>query len=92
MTKNSPEKTFIKKIFKHKEPKELTTANDIEQVVLQQHKSAKQIKKLTDDIQHNQHKAAVGTSDLVSQLKHLKNRKETTKTHTAIHKTTTGRP
>ena len=73
MTKNSPEKTFIKKIFKNKEPKELTKANDIEQVVLQQHKSAKQIKKLTDDIQHNQHKAAVGTSDLVSQLKHLKN-------------------
>jgi len=73
MAKNSPETTFIKKLFKNKEPKELTKADDIEQVVLQQHKSAKQIKKLTDDIQHNQHKAAVGTSDLISQLKHLEN-------------------
>lgn len=73
MTKTSPEKPLIKRLFENKDVKEPPKANDIEQVVLQQHKSARQIKKkLVDDTRHNQHKAVVGTADLVSQLKHLK--------------------
>jgi len=45
MTKTSPEKPLIKRLFENKDVKEPPKANDIEQVVLQQHKSARQIKK-----------------------------------------------
>jgi len=72
MTEKSSEKKLLKRIFKTKEHDEPTTAHDIEKIVIAQNQSAKQIKKLADDIQHNQQKAAVGTNDLVSHIKHFK--------------------
>jgi len=72
MSEKSTEKTILKRIFKTKEQNEPTTARDIEKVVIAQNESAKQIKKLADNIQQNQHKAAVGTNDLVSHIKHFK--------------------
>ena len=72
MTEKSSEKKLLKRIFKTKEHDEPTTAHDIEKIVIGQNESAKQIKKLADNIQQNQHKAAVGTNDLVSHIKHFK--------------------
>ena len=72
MTERTSEKKLLKRIFKSKEHDEPTTAHDIEKVVIEQNQSAKQIKKLADDIQQNQHKAAVATNDLVSHIKHFK--------------------
>jgi len=72
MTEKTSEKKLLKRIFKNKEHDEPTTAHDIEKIVIAQNQSAKQIKKLADDIQQNQHKAAVGTNDLVSHIKHFK--------------------
>jgi len=72
MTEKSSEKKLLKRIFKTKEQDEPTTARDIEKIVIEQNQSAKQIKKIADGIQQNQHKAAVGTNDLVSHIKHFK--------------------
>ena len=72
MTEKSSEKKLLRRIFKTKEQDEPTTAHDIEKIVIAQNQSAKQIKKIADDIQQNQHKAAVGTNDLVSHIKHFK--------------------
>jgi len=72
MTEKTSEKKLLKRIFKSKEHDEPTTAHDIEKIVIEQNQSAKQIKKLADDIQQNQHKAAVDTNDLVSHIKHFK--------------------
>jgi len=72
MTEKSSEKKLLKRIFKTKEHDEPTTAHDIKKIVIEQNQSAKQIKKIADDIQQNQHKAAVGTNDLVSHIKHFK--------------------
>ena len=72
MTEKTSEQKLLKRIFKSKEHDEPTTASDIEKIVIKQNQSAKQIKKLADDIQQNQHKAAVGTNDLVSHIKHFK--------------------
>jgi len=63
---------LLKRIFKDKEHEEQITKQDIENIVIAQNQSAKQIKKLADDIQQNQHKTAVGTNDLVSHIKHFK--------------------
>ena len=63
---------MLKRIFKDKEHEEQITKQDIENIVIAQNQSAKQIKKLADDIQQNQHKTAVGTNDLVSHIKHFK--------------------
>jgi len=72
MTEKTSEKKLLKRIFKSKEHDDPATAHDIEKIVIEQNQSAKQIKKLADDIQQNQHKAAVGTNDLVSHIKHFK--------------------
>ena len=72
MTEKSSEKKLLKRIFKTKEQDEPTTARDIEKIVIEQNQSAKQIKKIADDIQQNQHKATVGANDLVSHIKHFK--------------------
>ena len=71
MKKHSAEKSLLNKLFKQ-EPKPPPKAEDIQQVVKQEQNTTKHIKELADHIQHNQHKAAVGAHDLVSQLKHLK--------------------
>ena len=73
MDTKTTEKPLILRLFKTKEPKEPPKATDIEKVVKEQHPSTTQIRKLANDVQSNQHKAAVGTHDLLSQLKHLKN-------------------
>jgi len=72
MNEKTPEKKLLKRIFKHKNTNEPTTAQDIEKIVIEQNHEAKQIKKLADDIHNNQHKAAVGTTDLISHVKHFK--------------------
>ena len=72
MSEKTSEKKLLKRIFKNKEHDEPITTHDIEKIVIEQNQSAKQIKKLADDIQQNQHKAAVGTKDLVSHIKHFK--------------------
>jgi len=72
MTKKTSKKKLLKRIFKGKEHDEPITTHDIEKIVNEQNQSAKQIKKLADDIQQNQHNAAVGTNDLVSHIKHFK--------------------
>jgi len=72
MSEKTSEKKLLKRIFKNKEHDEPTTVHDIEKIVIAQNQSAKQIKKLADDIQQNQHKAAIGTNDLVSHIKHFK--------------------
>jgi len=72
MTDKTPEKKLLKRIFKHKDTNEPTTAQDIETIVIEQNHEAKQIKKLADDIHNNQHRAAVGTTDLISHVKHFK--------------------
>ena len=70
MKTETPETPFLKRLFKSNEQRTPPKATDIEKVVQEQHRSATQIKKLADDVQNNQHKAAVGTHDLISQIKH----------------------
>ena len=73
MDTKTTEKPLIQRLFKTKEPNEPPKATDIEKVVQEQHRSTTQIRKLANYVQSNEHKAAVGTHDLLSQLKYLKN-------------------
>jgi len=73
MDTKTTEKPLIQRLFKTKVPKEPPKATDIEKVVQEQHSSTTQIRKLANDVQSNEHKAAVGIHDLLSQLKYLKN-------------------
>jgi len=74
MCKNDSEKTTsFEKLFRKKEKKHPPTSGEINQVVKAQKDSAANIGKLVHKVQDHQQKAAVGTHDLLSEIRNLKN-------------------
>jgi len=74
MSKNDNEKkTALEKLFRKKEKKHPPTSGEINQVVKAQKDSATNTQKLVHKVQDHQQKAAVGTHDLLSEVRNLKN-------------------
>ena len=74
MSKNDSEKTTaFEKLFRKKEKKYPPTSGEINQVVKAPKDSATNIGKIVHKVQDHQQKAAVGTCDLLSEIRNLKN-------------------
>jgi len=70
---DNEKKTALEKLFRKKEKKHLPTPGEINQVVKAQKDSTTNIGKLIHKVQDHQQKAAVGTHDLLSEIRHIKN-------------------
>jgi len=74
MSKTDNEKKTVRsKIFGKKEKKHPPTFGEINHVIKAQKNSATNIRKLVHNVQDHQQKAAVGTHDLSSEVRNLKN-------------------
>ena len=70
---DNDKKTALEKFFRKKEKKHPPTSREINQVIKAQKNSATNIRKLEHKVQDHQQKAAVGTHDLLSEVRNLKN-------------------
>ena len=70
---DNEKKTAFEKLFGKKEKKHSPTSGEINQVVKAQKDSTTNIGKLIHKVQDHQQKAAVGTHDLLSEIRNIKN-------------------
>ena len=93
---DNEKKTALKKFFGKKEKKNPPTPGEINQVVKAQKDSTTNIGKLIHKVQDHQQKAAVGTHDLLSEIRNIKNiekkRQKLTKEHIEHQKCDTALP
>jgi len=74
MNKNNNEmKTALENLFRKKEKKHPPTSGEINYAVKARKDSATNIRKLVHKVQDHQQKATVGTHDLLSEVRNLKN-------------------
>jgi len=73
---DNEKKTALEKLFGKKEKKNPPTPGEINQVVKAQKDSTTNIGKLIHEVQDHQQKAAVGTRDLLSEIRNIKNIKK----------------